>query len=157
MPTIYLTTHIKADVKICFDLSRSVDLHIISTSKTNEKAIAGKISGLVELNDYILWEAKHFGVRQKLTSKITACNSPTYFRDEQIQGAFKLMNHDHFFEQSGSITIMRDVFTFEAPFGIIGKAFSFLILKKYLIKFLITRNTLIKDYAESDQWKDIIK
>ena len=41
MPTIQLETIINADIKICFDLSRSIDLHQISTAKTNEKAIAG--------------------------------------------------------------------------------------------------------------------
>lgn len=47
MPTIQLETIIDADIKICFDLSRSIDLHQISTAKTNEKAIAGVTAGLI--------------------------------------------------------------------------------------------------------------
>lgn len=156
MPIIELTTYIKSDIKTCFDLSRSVDLHIISTSKTNEKAIAGKTSGLVELNDYIVWQATHFAVKQKLTSKITKFSSPYYFRDEQIQGIFKLMKHDHFFEQVGNDTIMKDVFEFEAPLGFIGKIFSNLFLKNYLTHFLLVRNNTIKEFAETEKWKLII-
>lgn len=53
METIHLETIIDADIKICFDLSRSIDLHQISTAKTNEKAIAGITSGLVNVNDYV--------------------------------------------------------------------------------------------------------
>ena len=60
MPLIYLETYIKADIKIVFDLSRSVDLHKISTSHTNEEAIAGITSGLMGLHDTVTWRAKHF-------------------------------------------------------------------------------------------------
>lgn len=41
MPIIELKTHIKANRAIVFDLSRSIDLHKISTEQTNEEAIAG--------------------------------------------------------------------------------------------------------------------
>jgi hypothetical protein len=41
MPIIELTTEIKSTIEICFDLSRSIDLHKISTAYTNEEAIAG--------------------------------------------------------------------------------------------------------------------
>ncbi len=42
MPRIELKIEIKADIQIVFDLSRSIDLHKISTEHTNEPAIAGK-------------------------------------------------------------------------------------------------------------------
>ena len=71
MPKIEIHTEINSSIEICFDLSRSIDFHLISTSKTKEKAIAGRTSGLVQLNDTVTWEATHFGVRQKLTSLIS--------------------------------------------------------------------------------------
>jgi hypothetical protein len=46
MPTIIIETIIKTDKQIVFDLSRSIDLHKISTKETNEEAIAGVTSGL---------------------------------------------------------------------------------------------------------------
>ncbi|MCG1036514.1 hypothetical protein [Polaribacter sargassicola] len=49
MPRIEIKTEIKADINIVFDLSRSIDLHKISTKHTNEKAIAGKTNGLIEI------------------------------------------------------------------------------------------------------------
>ncbi|MBL4755322.1 MAG: cell division protein, partial [Flavobacteriales bacterium] len=42
MPKINLTTKIKAPVERVFDLARSIDLHILSTTGTHEKAVAGK-------------------------------------------------------------------------------------------------------------------
>jgi hypothetical protein len=99
MPLIHLETKIKSEIGICFDLSRSIDLHKISTSKTNERAIDGITSGLINIDESVTWEAKHFGITQNLTSKITQFKRPFYFRDEQIKGAFKYISHDHLFEQ----------------------------------------------------------
>ncbi|MEH6514179.1 hypothetical protein [Maribacter arcticus] len=47
MPRIELRTEINAPKEIVFDLSRSIDLHKISTEHTKEEAISGKTSGLI--------------------------------------------------------------------------------------------------------------
>ena len=62
MPTIELETQIKSDLETCFDLSGSIDLHQISTAKTNERAIDGRTMGLINLNEFVTWEATHFGI-----------------------------------------------------------------------------------------------
>ena len=156
MPKIELTTSVKSTIEICFDLATSIDLHKLSTSGTNEQAIAGTTSGLMKMNEYVTWEATHFGIRQQLTSKITAYEKPFHFRDEQVKGAFKSIKHDHYFENNGNEIIMKDVFEFESPCGIFGRLFNKLILTKYLTKFLIARNNLIKDFAESEKWKTML-
>ena len=69
MPLIELHTEINADIKTCFDLSRNIDFHKESLKHSNEKAIAGKTFGLIELGEWVTWEAVHFGVKQKLTSE----------------------------------------------------------------------------------------
>jgi hypothetical protein len=71
MPVIQLSLFIKAPIQVCFDLSRSIDIHIESTSHTNEKAVKGRTGGLIELGETVTWEATHFGIRQQLTSMIT--------------------------------------------------------------------------------------
>jgi hypothetical protein len=53
MPILKLKTSINADIQIVFDLSRSIDLHKISTEHTNEEAVAGKTSGLIELGEQV--------------------------------------------------------------------------------------------------------
>lgn len=156
MPKIELITEINSSIEICFNLSRSIDLHKISTSETKERAVAGKIAGLISINDYVTWEAVHFGVKQKLTSKITGYNYPHYFKDEQIQGAFKSFQHEHLFEQVGEVVMMKDVFTFSSPLGVLGKIANQLFLINYMRKFLLHRNLVIKDFAETDKWKLIL-
>ena len=44
MPVIDISTVIAAPIERCFDLSRSIDLHLESMSHTNERAVAGVVS-----------------------------------------------------------------------------------------------------------------
>ncbi|WP_371736633.1 cell division protein [Cellulophaga sp. HaHaR_3_176] len=121
----------------------------LSTSKTNETAIAGKTSGLISLGESVTWRAKHFGVYQNLTSKITVFEKPDYFVDEMVSGAFNSFKHEHIFEDKGGFTLMIDVFHYEAPLGILGKLANILFLKKYMIKFLTQKNIALKEIAEN--------
>jgi len=156
MPTIELETQIKSDINICFDLSRSIDLHKISTAKTKEEAIDGRKSGLINLDEFVTWSATHFGIKQKLTSKITEFNRPFHFRDEQLKGAFKFIIHDHYFETLGDRVKMKDVFSFQSPLGLMGRLIDKIILTDYLTKILKERNAVIKEFAETTKWKSIL-
>lgn len=121
MPIIKLTTFIQSSQEIVFDLSRSIDLHKISTQKTDEEAIAGVTTGLIGLDESVTWRAKHFGVYQKLTSKITTFDKPHSFTDEMVKGAFKSFKHQHIFKKTESEVEMTDIFEYKSPFGIFGK------------------------------------
>lgn len=156
MPRIKLTTHIAADKQIVFDLSRSIDLHKISTEHTNEEAIAGKTSGLIGMNEQVTWRAKHFGIYQRLTSKITAFESPVYFVDEMVSGAFKQFRHAHHFEDAEGGTLMIDYFDYTSPLGMLGKVADALFLKKYMTTLLEKRNQIIKKFAESQEWRKVL-
>ncbi|MAP54954.1 SRPBCC family protein [Altibacter sp.] len=156
MPKITLRTEIKATKEIVFDLSRSVDFHTLSTAHTNETAIAGKTTGLIGLNESVTWRAKHLGIYQNLTSKITAYDRPNYFVDEMQKGAFKEFRHEHHFETVKGGTLMTDFFEYTSPFGMVGKIVDRLFLTKYITKLLEKRNDSIKAFAESDKWKEIL-
>ena len=148
MSFIEIKTIINADIQTCFDLARNIDFHTASLEYSNEKAIAGKTSGLIELNECVTWEARHFGLTQQLTSKITEFKSPHYFVDEMVSGAFKSFKHEHIFQSENGKTVMIDRFQFESPFGIIGKIANVLFLKRYMTKLLTTRNAFLKEKAE---------
>ena len=148
MATIEIKTIIKADLKTCFDLSRNIDFHKDSMAHSNEKAVAGKTSGLIELGESVTWEAKHFGITQRLTSKITEFESPHYFADEMISGAFKSFKHEHMFTSKEGKTLMIYKFQFQSPFGIFGKLANSLFLKRYMKNLLTTRNEYLKIKAE---------
>lgn len=148
MSVIYLETWIDADIQTVFDLARDIDLHQESTSKTHEKAIAGRTSGLIEEGETVTWSAKHLGIYQTLTTKIVSMQKPGQFTDEMQKGAFKSLKHQHIFKTVNHKTLMTDIFEFESPLGIIGKIFNKIFLKNYLRNFLLERNQLIKTKAE---------
>lgn len=156
MPLICLQTHIHAPIERCFNLSRSIDLHQLSTSHTGEKAIAGRTSGLINLDETVTWRAKHFWLWQTLTSKITTMQSPRFFADEMVQGAFESFRHEHYFATEDGITIMTDVFNFTSPLGWLGRLANVLFLTRYITKLLEKRNQVIKKFAESENWRQVL-
>jgi ligand-binding SRPBCC domain-containing protein len=153
VPVIELTTNIVAPLERTFDLARSVELHMASTTHTGERAVAGMTTGLLSLGEEVTWRARHFGIWQHLTSRITAFERPVHFRDSMVRGAFHRFDHDHFFTQLGDTTLMRDVFDFQSPLGILGRVANRLFLTRYMESFLRTRSDTIKAIAESDQWR----
>ncbi len=157
MPRIELETMIETShIEVVFDLIRSIDLHVVSTKRTNERAIAGKTSGLISLGETVTWKAKHLGFYQELTSIITDEERPTFFADEMMKGAFKSFRHEHYLKLEGEKVIIKDIFQYKSPLGIIGRFVDFLFLKKYMTRFLIERNNTIKEYVESNLWKEIL-
>lgn len=156
MPIIELEIQIKADINIVFDLARSIDLHKISTQQTNEEAISGRTSGLIELNEFVTWRARHLGVTQTLTSKITQFEAPYSFTDEMTQGVFQKIKHQHTFTTNEHGTLMTDYFEFESPLGLLGKLANKLFITNYLERLLVSRNACIKEFAESDKWKEVL-
>lgn len=135
-------------MQACFDAARDLDLHVASLAHTNEKAVAGRTSGLIEAGEEVTWRGRHFGVYQHFTSKITAFDAPHSFQDSMQKGAFASFVHDHLFSTSGEGTNMKDVLVFAAPFGVVGRVVEKLVLRRYLERLLTARAAVIKHAAE---------
>ena len=149
-------TTIEAPIERCFDLSRSVEVHLAGNVHFGEQAVAtgGVTSGLIGMEQCVSWRARHFGIWQMLTSKITAMERPVYFQDVMVKGPFRSMKHDHYFRSlpSGK-TEMKDVFCFAAPLPVLGLLAEWLILRRYMRALLHERNVVIQQIAESPEWQ----
>lgn len=148
MALIRIVTLVQAPPELAFDLARDIDFHSRSLEHTGERAVAGRTSGLIELGESVTWEARHFGVRQRFTSKITACERPSWFRDEMVEGAFAAFAHDHRFEAVDGGTRMTDVVEFRAPLGPLGWLAERLFLRRYLAGLIRERGEAIRAEAE---------
>lgn len=155
MPVLELTTEIHAPAARCFDLARSVELHAQSTAQTGERAVAGVTRGLLGPDDQVTWRARHFGVWQQLTSRITAFDRPHHFRDTMVCGAFTRFDHDHFFSEHAGVTTMRDVFDYTSPLGPLGRLAD-ILLAPYMRRFLAARAAELRRVAESDEWRAFV-
>uniref|UniRef100_Q02AG2 Cyclase/dehydrase n=1 Tax=Solibacter usitatus (strain Ellin6076) TaxID=234267 RepID=Q02AG2_SOLUE len=152
-------TLIRAPIDRCFDLARSVEVHLAGNSHCGESAVAaaGITSGLIGLSQRVTWRAKHFWIWQTLTSEITAMEPPAYFQDVMIRGAFRSMRHDHFFRAvSAGETEMSDIFWFSAPVPILGHIVEILVLRRYMQSLLRERNAVIREFAESEAWRKVL-
>lgn len=149
MPVIVMKTRVAAPPSRCFDLARDVNAHERSTAASRERAVGGVTSGMLGLGDEVTWEATHFGLRQRLTSRITAFDPPRRFVDEMVQGAFHSFRHEHQFVEQADGTEVVDIFDYTAPLGAVGRLADILFLSRYMTRLLRDRNAYLKRAAES--------
>jgi len=149
MARIEIITEINAPPRVVFDLARDLDLHKRSMDHTEEQAIAGRTSGLIELGEEVTWRAKHFGMFHTHTSRISHFDSPRHFRDEMVRGRFKRFDHDHYFEEYPGGTRMTDVIVFSSPASPIGLLVDWIVMTNYLKKLIKRRCDTIKLAAET--------
>ena len=149
MPCLVLETRIKAPRATCFDAARDIGLHCRSCASTRERAVAGRTRGLIGLGESVTFEAVHLGVRQRLSSRIVAFDSPNFFVDEMTRGAFKSLRHTHeFFDDGAGATRMRDMLEWVSPLGVLGTIADALFLKNHMRRFLRNRNAALKKHLE---------
>ena len=141
---------IDAPIKVVFDAERNISLHSSTQEHRGEKAIGGVTEGFIENGQEVEWEAKHFGIKQRLRVRITHMAKPRYFRDEMVFGIFKTFSHEHIFNEIDlHRTEKKDVMLFEAPCGLLGRIAEILFLQNYMRVFLRKKNRDLKKIIES--------
>jgi ligand-binding SRPBCC domain-containing protein len=146
MPKIHLETFVAAPAEVCFDLCLNVEFH---ERAGHGSAVAGVTSGQMSLGDTVTWDAVHFFVRQRLTSKIVEYERPHTFTDEMQRGAFARWRHTHRFVAQPGGTLMSDDVDFASPLAILGKIADAILLKRYMTRFLVRHNEHFKREAEA--------
>lgn len=144
-----MRTQIAAPVALCFDLSRDIDLHLRSMVASGERAAGGLTSGLIGLGEEVTWEARHFGWRWRMTSRITELDPPRAFVDEMRRGPFVRFRHEHAFTATVSGTLMIDVVDYRLPLRVLGGLANLLLVRRHIQELTASRNRHIKQVAES--------
>jgi ligand-binding SRPBCC domain-containing protein len=104
----------------------------------------------LELGDEVTFHARHLGLRWTMTSWITVLDRPRLFVDEQTRGPFRLLRHEHLFNDLRNAgTQMTDRMTVAAPLGPLGGVVTRLLLVPYLRRLLKQRAAHIKRVAEA--------
>lgn len=148
MGSIRLKTRIAAAQQVCFNLARSVEMHLASTARTGERVVSGKRGGLLELGESVTWEARHLGLKMRQSSMITRAEPPHVFVDESVSGPLRAMRHVHEFVRQPEGTLMVDTFDYRLPAGIFGRVADRLLVQRYLRRFLKERADFLKAEAE---------
>jgi ligand-binding SRPBCC domain-containing protein len=150
MPHFEVITHVIASPGRVFDISLDVGVHTSSMAGSSERAVGGVTMGGLKFGESVTWQARHFGIRWRMTSTISAYERPGYFVDEQVSGPFKYWRHAHRFQSDGhGGTVMSDVVDFAAPFGPLGTVAEVLALRRYMPMLIRVRNEHVKQVAEA--------
>jgi ligand-binding SRPBCC domain-containing protein len=151
MARIHLETLIAADPATVFDLAVDVDVHMASTVPSNERAVAGVVSGRMALHSEVTWQARHFGLPWRMTSRITEYERPHRFVDEMRSGPFRRWRHEHRFDLVAGGTRMVDDVDYAAPLGPLGLLVERAVLHRYMTELLRSRNAHIKELGEASR------
>jgi ligand-binding SRPBCC domain-containing protein len=150
MTCFEVVTGIAAPPQRVFELSLEVEVHTASMAGSGERAIGGVTAGRMQLGDTVTWQARHFGLRWRMTSRISACDPPGFFVDEQVAGPFARWRHAHHFEPDGNGgTVMRDLVDFAAPLGPLGTVAERTVLDRYMPRLIRLRNDHLRKAAEA--------
>jgi ligand-binding SRPBCC domain-containing protein len=144
-----LVTTLAVPPSVAFDAARDIGLHLRSMSGSDERAVAGIRSGLIEDGETVTWDARHFGIRMRMTSRVTEFAAPDRFVDEQIAGPFASFRHEHLFESVAIGTRMVDRVEFAAPFGLLGSVVERIVLRRYLMRLISDRNAAVAAHLRS--------
>ena len=151
MPVVIaVVTFVKAAPDVVFDLELDVDVHAASLPGSRETATTSTERRRLALDDEVTFQARHFGLNWSMTSRITAYERPYRFVDEQTEGPFRMLRHEHLFSSPRpGETQMTDRMTINAPLGPVGMVVTRLLLAPYLRRLLKQRAAHIKRIAEA--------
>ena len=148
MPTLSFVRRIAAPPQVVFDLCRSVDAHVEAGATIGARAVAHRTRGLAELGDQTTYSARFFGLRFRLTTRITAFDPPRAFDDEMVSGLFSAFAHRYTMVSEAGGTRLEDRFTFSAPGGPLGRLLEWLLLTRAMTRAQNARLDAIQAMAE---------
>ncbi len=73
-----------------------------------------------------------FNIKTTWVTEITHVKEGRYFVDEQRVGPYKIWHHQHFLEATPTGTLMKDIISYQPPFGFLGTIANSLIIRKKL-------------------------
>lgn len=85
-----------------------------------------------------------FGIPLSWTSKINQVVEGHYFTDDMIEGPFAVWHHQHFFEEQGGGTLVKDIVDYKAPLGILGRLVQPILVKPRVEDIFKHRESIIK-------------
>jgi ligand-binding SRPBCC domain-containing protein len=147
---IEIVSVIDAAPSVVFDLELDVDFHAASLHGSQETATTSTGRRRLTLGDEVTFRARHFGLRWRMTSRITVYERPHRFVDEQTRGPLRALRHEHRFQDLNAVgTQMTDRMTISAPLGPLGAVVTRVLIAPYLRRLLEQRAAHIKYLAEA--------
>jgi ligand-binding SRPBCC domain-containing protein len=146
VPHIHLVTDLDAPPERAFDAALDLDLEVRAGAPYGLRIApgSGRAGGIIALGETVTWQATHFGVPVRHTSRIVALDRPRSFVDVMERGVFAAFRHEHTFDPlPGGRARMTDDLYYRAPLGALGRLVERLAVDRRLRRLLAERNTEI--------------
>ena len=98
--------------------------------------------------DYIVPPIFHIPLKRK--KKIISVEKNKSFIDIQIKGPYKKWHHLHTFEKVENGVLMKDIITYELPFGRLGDFVHRIVVKKKVDQLFEFRTKQIQKHFENE-------
>ena len=85
-----------------------------------------------------------FGIKTTWVTEITHVRDRNYFVDEQRVGPYSLWHHQHHIEEIEGGVLMKDIVSYEPPFGFLGAIANTLIIENKLNEIFNYRTLAIE-------------
>lgn len=148
--------HVNAPIERCFLLSTHVDLVKRCLKLRLVPKKSSRASGLFKPGDQMTWKGWVCGIPLKHQGKVTRYEQPEYFQNSMERGRFQRFEYDHFFAEVGGQTLLNDKIRFSLPAGWLLRPMVEFLLLPYMERQLQRRLKLLKQVAESDEWKNYL-
>lgn len=93
------------------------------------------------------YRIRWFSLSLPWKSRIEGYRPPGQFTDIQLAGPYRSWRHLHLFEEAEGRTVMRDIVTYQLPFGILGSAVHALSVRRQLEEIFRYRAMRIDEWA----------
>lgn len=85
------------------------------------------------------------GIKTTWVTEITHVRDKRYFVDEQRVGPYTLWHHQHIIEPIANGVLMKDIVSYQPPFGFLGTIANSLIIKNKLKEIFDYRTKAVED------------
>ena len=149
--------NVRAPAARCFDLTRSVDLHVDASTEISARAVGGRCTGLSRQGDATVWSAHFFGVRFPMTTRIENYLYPQRFGDRMIRGVRRFAHAYRFRSLPDGGCLLSDELIVEAPGGFLGRPVEAFYLRRRMDGLVRRRLEHIKAVAEGHDWERYLR
>ena len=84
------------------------------------------------------------GIKTKWVTEITHVKEGEYFVDEQRVGPYSMWHHEHFIQPIENGVLMKDIVSYQPPFGLLGSIANKLIIQNNLKEIFEYRSLAIQ-------------
>lgn len=92
------------------------------------------------------------GIKTTWVTEITHIVDQQYFVDEQRVGPYKIWHHQHFLEATSEGVLMKDIVSYQPPFGILGAIANQLIIKNKLEEIFNYRTKVLNELFKNSKY-----